>query len=196
LSTYPISHLPSRSVCQRLLFGLAPIRGPSVASSRIAVRRTAIHLLARLAVAVTCTSSTAAFDTTHIPRMTGEIVSRRHSLESTRSIVGAPGYAAAVSAAAGRTFGPIDAISYQFGSKRAVGYFDTSNGKCQITLMVAEAIDPEVARPVSAARLLFSIWPGESAGLASEEGPSMELTCGAGAQTVVVKCNPSCGGRP
>jgi hypothetical protein len=123
----------------------------------------------------------------------------------TRSIGGAPvgrgvfigglatGYAVA---AAGKTFGPIEAIGYQLGSKRAVGYFDSRNGKCQITLMIAEAIDPEQARPASAARLSLPIWPGESAALASEEGPSMELTCGAGAQTVVIKCNPSCGGRP
>ena len=126
----------------------------------------------------------------------------------TRSIGGAPvgrgvfigglatGYAVAVAAAAGKTFGPIEAISYELGSKRAVGYFDSRNGKCQITLMIAEAIDPEQARPASAARLSLPIWPGESAALASEEGPSMELTCGAGAQTVVIKCNPSCGGRP
>jgi hypothetical protein len=126
----------------------------------------------------------------------------------TRSIAGSPvdggvfvgglatGYSVAVAAAAGKTFGPIEAMSHQLGSKRAVGYFDSSNGKCQITLMIAEAIDPEQARPASAARLSLPIWPGESAALASEEGPSMELTCGAGAQTVVIKCNPSCGGRP
>ena len=160
------------------------------------MRRTAIHLLARLAVAATCTSSAAAFDATNISRMTGVIVSRSHSLEPRRSIGGASGYAVAVAAAGGKTFGPIEAISYQLGSKRVVGYFDSRNGKCQIILMIAEVIDPEQARPASAARLLFPIWPGESAALASEEGPSMELTCGPGAQTVVIKCNPSCGGRP
>jgi hypothetical protein len=68
--------LPSRSARQRLLFGFAPIRGRSVASPRIAVRRTAVHLLARLAVATTCTSSAAAFDAIHISRMTCAIVSR------------------------------------------------------------------------------------------------------------------------
>jgi hypothetical protein len=48
------------------------------------MRRTAIHLLARLAVAATSMSSAAAFDATHIFHMTGVIVSRSHPLEHRR----------------------------------------------------------------------------------------------------------------
>ena len=48
------------------------------------MRRTAIHLLARLAVAATSMSSAAAFDATHIFHMTDVIVSRSHSLEHRR----------------------------------------------------------------------------------------------------------------
>ena len=118
----------------------------------------------------------------------------------------ATGYAAAVAATASRatnrglsgveTFRPIEGISYQLGSKRAVGYFEPRNGKCQVTLMIAEAVDPDQAQPSSAARLSFPMQPGESAALASDEGRSIELTCGAGAQTVAVKCSTSCRGRP
>lgn len=43
------------------------------------------------------------------------------------------------------TFWPIEGISYQLGSKRAVGYFEPRNGKCQVTLMIAEAVDPDQA---------------------------------------------------
>jgi len=78
LSTYPISRLPPRPA--RLLFDLVPKRKRSVASPRIAVRRMTIHLLARIAVAATCTSSAAALDATHISRMTGVIANRSHSL--------------------------------------------------------------------------------------------------------------------
>ncbi|WP_334389542.1 hypothetical protein [Bradyrhizobium sp. AZCC 2262] len=94
------------------------------------------------------------------------------------------------------TFWPIEGISYQLGSKRAVGYFEPRNGKCQVTLMIAEAVDPDQAQPSSAARLSLPMQPGESAALASEEGRSIELTCGAGAQTVAVKCSTSCRGHP
>jgi hypothetical protein len=80
--------LPSQPACQRFLFDLASIRVRSVTSSQIAIRRTTIHLLVRLAVALavaaTCTSAAAAFDTTHISGVTGLIVSRSHSLEHRR----------------------------------------------------------------------------------------------------------------
>jgi hypothetical protein len=85
------------------------------------------------------------------------------------------------------TFRSAQAISYQLGSKRAIGYFVREDGACQVTLMIAEAIDPDLAQPTSAARLNFSMMPGQSASLASEEGESLELTCGIGAETVLVK---------
>jgi hypothetical protein len=85
------------------------------------------------------------------------------------------------------TFRPIEAVSYQLGSKRAAGYFEPRNGKCLVTLMIAETFDPDQARPPSAARLSLAMLPGQSAALASEERTSMELTCGAGAETVAVK---------
>ena len=81
MSAYSIMRLPSRSACQNLLFDLAPICGRSVALSQIAIRRTTIHLLARLAVAAMCTSSAAAFDAAHISRLTVATVGGRHSLE-------------------------------------------------------------------------------------------------------------------
>jgi hypothetical protein len=90
------------------------------------------------------------------------------------------------------TFGPIEDISYQLGSKRAVGYFEPRNGRCRLTLMIAEAVDPDEAQPSSAARLSLPMQPGESIALTSEEGQSIELTCGAGAQTVAVKCGANC----
>jgi hypothetical protein len=77
--------MPSLSTYQRsFLFGLALIRGRSGASSGITIRRTTIHLLARLAIVATWTSSAAAFDAVHISRMTGVIVSRSHLLELRR----------------------------------------------------------------------------------------------------------------
>jgi hypothetical protein len=108
------------------------------------------------------------------------------------ALFGSPGAIAAARPATDRgssgavTIRPIEAISYELGSKRAVGYFEPRDGKCQVTLMIAEAVDPDKASPLSAARLSFPIGQGESAVLASEEGRSMKLTCGAGAQTVAV----------
>jgi hypothetical protein len=85
------------------------------------------------------------------------------------------------------TYRQIDAISYVFGSKRAVGYFRGDAGKCQLTMMLAEAVDPEVATPTSAARLNLAMLPGQVADFMSVEGESMTLTCGPNADTVKVK---------
>lgn len=89
-------------------------------------------------------------------------------------------------AAAGETFRPIQAISYVFGSKRMAGYFQSADGKCQVTLMIAEAVDPDVAIAPSPARISLTLTAGQATSLDSAEHASIALTCGAGAQTVQV----------
>jgi hypothetical protein len=83
-------------------------------------------------------------------------------------------------------FRVMEAMSYEIGSKRAIGYFQKADGKCQLVLMIAEAVDPDVAKPGSAARLSLAMTPGQSASLASEEGQSMVVTCGADAESMEV----------
>ena len=78
------------------------------------------------------------------------------------------------------------ALSYVLGSKRAIGYFTRANGECRVTLMIAEAVDPDVAMPTSAARLTMSMRPGQSAGVGSVESESITLTCGVDAETMQV----------
>ncbi len=85
-----------------------------------------------------------------------------------------------------QTFKAAQGLIYVIGSKRAVGYFQTVAGKCQLTLMIAEAVDPDVAQPPSAARMILAMSPGQSVALGSAEGESMTATCGAGADTLEV----------
>lgn len=85
-----------------------------------------------------------------------------------------------------RTFEPIEGISYVLGSKRTIGYFQAAEGQCRMTLMIAETVDPDVAMPTSAARISFSLTPGQGAKVESVEGETMVLTCSAGARTVQV----------
>jgi hypothetical protein len=73
------SRLSALAVYRRAFwFNLAPTRGRSGGSSRITVRF--LHLSARLAIAVTCTSSAAAFDAAHILHKAVVISERCHSL--------------------------------------------------------------------------------------------------------------------
>ena len=81
---------------------------------------------------------------------------------------------------------PIDSISYDFGSKSMSGYFAQQAKKCVVMLMVYEKPDPDAASSNTATRVRLVLSPGETAGLDSEEGRSLNLTCGKGATALVV----------
>lgn len=82
-------------------------------------------------------------------------------------------------------FRPIQSISHEFGSKFMSGYFVQRNSVCLVTLMVIERSDPEKPSP-TAARVRIMLDPGQVAGLDSEEGHSLNFTCGEGAETLTV----------
>jgi hypothetical protein len=85
------------------------------------------------------------------------------------------------------TFRPAEAMHYVLGSKRAVGYFIGQKGECRVTMMIAEAVDPDAGISPSAARLRISMRPGQSANFGSAEGAEMTLTCGPDGDTVEVR---------
>ena len=102
--------------------------------------------------------------------------------------VSAAGMASAHLAGPG-VFRATEAMTYVIGSKRAVGYFQSVSGKCQLTLMIAEAVDPDVAQPPSAARMSIGMLPGQSVALGSAEGETMTATCGTDGETMEIKRN-------
>jgi hypothetical protein len=81
---------------------------------------------------------------------------------------------------------PIDSIRYDFGSKSTSGYFVEQAKKCVVMLMVYEKPDAEAASTSTATRVRLVLNPGETAGLDSEEGRSLNFTCGEGATALVV----------
>jgi hypothetical protein len=81
---------------------------------------------------------------------------------------------------------PIQSIGYDFGSKSMRGYFVEQAATCVVTLMVFEKSDPEKSLPPSATRVRLVLYPGQIAGLDSEEGRSLNFTCGEGATTLLV----------
>jgi hypothetical protein len=86
----------------------------------------------------------------------------------------------------GTVFGPIQSIRYDFGSKSMSGYFVEQASACHVMLMVSEATDPEKSPLPSGARVRLVLAPGEVAGLDSEEGRSLNFTCGDGGRTLLV----------
>ena len=81
---------------------------------------------------------------------------------------------------------PIESITYDFGSKSMNGYFVDQAKKCVIMLMVSEKLDPDAASSSTATRVRLVLNPGQTAGLDSEEGRSLNFTCGEGATALLV----------
>ena len=81
---------------------------------------------------------------------------------------------------------PIQTISYDFGSKSMRGYFVEDVATCRVTLMIIERSDPDTSLPPSPTRVRLVLSPGQSAGLDSEEGKSLNFTCGEDGKTLLV----------
>jgi hypothetical protein len=84
------------------------------------------------------------------------------------------------------TYAPIQSVRYDFGSKSMSGYFVDQAKKCVVMLMVTEKGDPDAAPSSTATRLRLVLNPGQTAGLDSEEGRSLNFTCGEGATALLV----------
>jgi hypothetical protein len=84
----------------------------------------------------------------------------------------------------------LQSISYAFGSKMTSGYFTAQSGQCAVNLMVIEKSPQDQPLPVTAARIRLIFYPGQIAGLDSEEGESLNFTCGAGATALLVDTGP------
>jgi len=83
-------------------------------------------------------------------------------------------------------YAPIQSIRYDFGSKSMRGYFVDQAARCVVMLMVSEKGDPDTAAPTTATRVRLALNPGQTAGLDSEEGRSLNFTCGEGATALLV----------
>ena len=80
----------------------------------------------------------------------------------------------------------LQSISYGFGSKMTSGFFTSQSGRCAVNLMVIEKSPQDEPLPFTAARVRLTLYPGQVAGLDSEEGESLNFTCGAGAAALLV----------
>jgi len=83
-------------------------------------------------------------------------------------------------------FAPIQSISYVFGSKSMSGYFVRESAACAVTLMISEKSDPDQLRLSTPTRVRLVLKPGQTAGLDSQEGRSLNITCGADARALLV----------
>ena len=92
---------------------------------------------------------------------------------------------ASTEAAMSARYGVLQNFSHEFGSKFASGYFVREVDRCLITFKIAiRATDSQSVETVAHIRLDLN--PGQVLGLDSEEGQSLNLTCGANAAALTV----------
>ncbi len=89
-----------------------------------------------------------------------------------------------------------EATQIDLGSKTALGYYGKRNGKCDLTVMVAENGPGNEIVKSSASRVKVAIKPGTSASVESTEGRSVEFFCGPSANRMIVKTFGNSGETP
>jgi hypothetical protein len=93
-----------------------------------------------------------------------------------------------VSAAESRsptTMKPLHAVSLDVGSKHVVGYFLNAEGRCKLTLMVADVPRDETSEPSSQImRLRLTVEPGRPALVDTTEGRLLQFGCAPDAQAM------------
>ena len=81
---------------------------------------------------------------------------------------------------------PIQSLNHDFGSKFVSGYFVQDSSHCLVTLMIVERPDPDAPASQTPTRVRLVLEPGQVAGLDSEEGYSVNVTCGDEAESLIV----------
>jgi hypothetical protein len=85
------------------------------------------------------------------------------------------------------TMKPLQGVSFDIGTKRAVSYFLSDDDTCKLTLMLAEVTHDNEVNPPTAARMTIAVEVGKTAHLDTVEGKSLEFKCQAGAQTMSIE---------
>jgi hypothetical protein len=82
---------------------------------------------------------------------------------------------------------PLRAVSLDAGSKHVVGYFLSTDGRCKLTLMIAEASrDEKTEPPAEVMRVRLAVDPGRSASVDTTEGKLLQFDCQQNAQAMSV----------
>lgn len=83
------------------------------------------------------------------------------------------------------TMKPLMAKSLDVGSKHIVSYFLNADGRCKLTLMIAEAArDENSERPAQVLRLRLMVEPGRAALVDTTDGRLLQFACEPDAQAM------------
>ncbi len=81
---------------------------------------------------------------------------------------------------------PAKAIIMDVGAKRAIGYYLSENGACNLTVLLSDVNYLDGTTP-SASRVNVNVAAGTSAKVDTIDGTTMQFTCASGASAMTVK---------
>jgi hypothetical protein len=87
------------------------------------------------------------------------------------------------------TMKPLQGVSFDIGTKRAVSYFLRDGNSCKLTLMLAEVGHGDEVNGLTATRVMVAIEAGKAAHLDTVEGKTLEFKCQGGAHVMSVQAS-------
>ena len=96
------------------------------------------------------------------------------------------GMARAADPASPLTMKPLQGVSFDIGTKRAVSYFLSDGDTCKLTLMLAEVVFGDEVKGLTVTRMTVAVEADKAVHLDTAEGKSLELKCQAGAQVMSI----------
>jgi len=99
------------------------------------------------------------------------------------------GMAQAADPASLLTMKPLEGVSFDIGTKRAVSYFLSDGNSCKLTLMLAEVVHGDEVNGLTATRMTVAIEAGKAAHLDTVEGKALEFKCQGGAHMMSVEAS-------
>ncbi len=82
---------------------------------------------------------------------------------------------------------PMSAISFDIGSKHAIGYFLVRDGNCDLSVWLAERSSGDEIAIGTPARMMIPVSPGRTMFVSSAEGKAAEFACSANADFMSVR---------
>ena len=105
------------------------------------------------------------------------------------SAMAGPAMTRATDSASPLTMKPLQGVSFDIGTKRAVSYFLSDGNSCKLTLMLAEVVHGDEVSGLMATRVTVAIEAGKAARLDTAEGKTLEFKCQGGAHVMSVEAS-------
>jgi hypothetical protein len=102
------------------------------------------------------------------------------------SAMAGPAMTRATDPASPLTMKPLQGVSFDIGTKRAVSYFLSDGDTCKLTLMLAEVVYGDEVNGLTVTRMTVAVEADKAVHLDTAEGKSLEFKCQAGAQVMSI----------